>query len=54
MGQAIKDVPKTKQEYRRQKGPVPIWAIMLAICLIAAFIFFFLPVFTGPESNPQP
>jgi hypothetical protein len=49
MGQAIKDVPKTKQEFRRQRGPVPVWAIVMALCLIAAFVFFFLPALTGAE-----
>ncbi|MDB5491807.1 MAG: hypothetical protein JWO78_1656 [Micavibrio sp.] len=49
MGQEIKDVPKTGQEYRRQKGPVPLWAILMALCLIAAFVFFFLPALTGAE-----
>lgn len=51
MGQALKDVPKNPQQYRRQKGPVPVWAIIMAICLIAAFVFFFLPVFTGTETH---
>ena len=43
--QALKDIPETPQEYRRQKGPVPIIAILLVIALFAALFFFWgLPI----------
>lgn len=45
MKQALTDDPKTPEEARRQRGPVPLLAIFLAIGLALAFIFFFLPVF---------
>lgn len=43
MGQALKDVPKNRLEYERQKGPVPLTAIMLVFALIAAFLAFYGP-----------
>jgi hypothetical protein len=39
--QELKDIPKTKAEERRQKGPVPMTAIFLALGLLAVFLFFF-------------
>jgi hypothetical protein len=43
--QALKDIPKTPQEYRRQKGPVPMIAIFLVIALFAVLFFFWgLPI----------
>jgi hypothetical protein len=43
--QALKDIPETPQEYRRQKGPVPMIAIFLVIALFAALFFFWgLPI----------
>ena len=47
MSQRMTTPPKTAQEYRRQKGPVPLIAILLALGLIAAGVLYFLPVFTG-------
>lgn len=49
MSQSMTTPPKTAQEYKRQKGPVPLIAILLALGLIAAGILFFLPAFTGGQ-----
>jgi len=43
MSQEIKDVPKTEAEYRRQKGPVPLIAIVVCVCLLLAFTLFVVP-----------
>ena len=47
MAQELSDIPKTGEEAKRQKGPVPLVAIMLAFGLLAALILFFFPVFFG-------
>ena len=39
----MKDIPETRREERRQKRPVPLVAVLLALALAAAFI-----LFTGP------
>ena len=44
---AMPDIPHTWREYNRQKGPIPLTAIFLALGLIAVFILFFLPVLSG-------
>lgn len=41
--QAMKDVPKTAKEYRRQKGPIPLAAILLSIGLVIVFLLYFMP-----------
>jgi hypothetical protein len=43
--QALKDVPENANEYRHQKGPIPLNAIFLALGLFAVLFFFFgLPI----------
>ena len=43
--QELKDPPKTPQEYRRQKGPIPATAIFLALGLFAVlFLVWGLPI----------
>jgi hypothetical protein len=49
--QALKTPPHSPQEYRRQKGPVPMIAIFLVICFLAVLIAFFLPAFLGGARN---
>lgn len=43
MGQALKDVPRNRAEYERQKGPMPPSAVLLLIGLFCVFLFFFGP-----------
>jgi hypothetical protein len=50
MKQELSDVPKTKEEARRQKGPIPLTAIFLAIGLAVVFILFFLPAFINNQN----
>ncbi len=43
--QALKNVPKTEEAVRRQKGPIPLNAIFLCLGLLAVlFLFFGLPL----------
>lgn len=43
--QALKDIPKTPQEVKRQKGPTPLSGIMLALGLfVVLFLFWGLPL----------
>lgn len=45
MQQELKDIPRTQQEVRRQKGPIPLNAILLVVGLGAVLLLFFgLPV----------
>ena len=43
MGQALKDIPKTPEEERRQKGPVPLNAVFLVIGLFLVFLLYYSP-----------
>lgn len=45
MKQEMEDTPRTKQEYERQKGPIPLIAIILCLAFIIVFILFFGPAF---------
>lgn len=52
--QELKDIPKTPQEARRQKGPVPLMAIFLALGLFAVlFLFFGLPLIDSIHDDVQ-
>lgn len=42
--QALKDVPRNDpKEYKRQKGPLPLAAILLPVGLIAVFLLYYMP-----------
>jgi hypothetical protein len=43
MAQAMEDIPRKRKEYRRQKGPVPMIAYIMAGALFVAFIVFYGP-----------
>ncbi|HEY8190863.1 MAG TPA: hypothetical protein VIG74_00460 [Alphaproteobacteria bacterium] len=43
--QRLSDPPRTKKEARRQKGPVPVTAIFLALAFIVVLALFFGPAF---------
>ena len=45
MGQALKDIPETGQEEKRQRGPIPLNAIFLVLGLFLVFLFYYAPVF---------
>jgi hypothetical protein len=47
MRQALKDDPKNTAEEQRAKGPIPLTAIVLAVALVLAFGFYFLPPLLG-------
>ncbi len=40
MEQKIPDTPHTKAGYKRQKGPIPLSALFLALGLLAVFVLF--------------
>ena len=46
--QALKDIPKTPQEAKRQKGPIPLNAIFLVLGLFAVLVLYWiLPLISG-------
>jgi len=47
MGQELSDIPKSKTETERHKGPIPLAGILLAFGLLAVFILFFFPALFG-------
>ncbi|MFP4313593.1 MAG: hypothetical protein ACLFR0_04620 [Alphaproteobacteria bacterium] len=42
--QKLENPPRNKEEYNRQKGPVPMLAILISLGLIAAGALFFFNV----------
>jgi hypothetical protein len=52
MEQKIPDTPRTMAEYKRQKGPIPLSALFLAIGLLAVFALFWgLPLLESLFEN---
>ena len=51
MTNEMKDTPRTKRETERQKGPIPLVAILLVLGLLAAFLLFFVPALVGAVSG---
>ncbi len=47
MEQKMKDIPKTRKEAERQKGPIPLTALFLTIGLLGVFLLFFGPAFVA-------
>jgi hypothetical protein len=45
--QQLEDVPRTKNEERRQKGPMPLTAVFLCLGLAAVCVLFFGPALIG-------
>ena len=51
MKQKMSDIPKTKAEENRQRGPIPLTAVFLMIALAAAGAFFIVPALQSDSSQ---